>query len=200
MDRFALFQCFWNRFIENYRKYYAVRAYVTVDEQLIPFRGRVPSANIRQKTGKILNEIVSYEVVSNWLYIRSGHNYKACPTQDAKVIKGELSWQNMSSLLFANLYTTGINAILEPVLHCQLVYQHQTCGWSLAETDDKGTFFCHFEWKCSICTTDTTYLHTWGCCTEMNVCVECNFCTQIACPFYKNSFYFAINRRPCLFL
>ena len=36
-DKFAPFRCFWNRFIENCRKHYAVSAYVTIDEQLMPF-------------------------------------------------------------------------------------------------------------------------------------------------------------------
>ena len=39
-DKFAPFRCFWNRFIENCRKHYAVSAYVTIDEQLILFRGQ----------------------------------------------------------------------------------------------------------------------------------------------------------------
>ncbi|XP_018600224.2 piggyBac transposable element-derived protein 4-like [Scleropages formosus] len=39
-DKFAPFQSVWNAFIENCRKNYMVGAYVTIDEQLIPFRGR----------------------------------------------------------------------------------------------------------------------------------------------------------------
>ena len=39
-DKFAPFRCFWNRFIENCHKHYAMSAYVNIDEQLIPFRGR----------------------------------------------------------------------------------------------------------------------------------------------------------------
>ena len=39
-DKFAPFRCFWNRFIKNCRKHYPVSAYVTIDKQLIPFRGR----------------------------------------------------------------------------------------------------------------------------------------------------------------
>ena len=36
-DKSAPFRCFWNRFIENCSKHYAVSAYVTLDKQLIPF-------------------------------------------------------------------------------------------------------------------------------------------------------------------
>ena len=39
-DKFAPFCCFWNRFIKNCCKHYAVSAYVTIEKQLIPFRGR----------------------------------------------------------------------------------------------------------------------------------------------------------------
>ena len=39
-DKFAAFRQMWEQFIDNCRKHYAVGAFVTVDEQLIPFRGR----------------------------------------------------------------------------------------------------------------------------------------------------------------
>ena len=39
-DKFAPFRCIWKRFIEKCFKYYAASAYVTIDEQLIPIRGR----------------------------------------------------------------------------------------------------------------------------------------------------------------
>jgi hypothetical protein len=40
-DKFAPFCEMWNFVIDNCRKNYAVSSYVTIDEQLIPFRGRV---------------------------------------------------------------------------------------------------------------------------------------------------------------
>lgn len=39
-DKFAPFRSLWNAFNENCRKNYNVGPYVTIDEQLIPFRGR----------------------------------------------------------------------------------------------------------------------------------------------------------------
>ena len=42
VDKFAPFRELWNLFIDNCKKCYAVNSYVTTDEQLIPFRGRVP--------------------------------------------------------------------------------------------------------------------------------------------------------------
>ena len=39
-DKFAPFRRMWEQFVENCRKCYVVSAFVTVDEQLIPFRGR----------------------------------------------------------------------------------------------------------------------------------------------------------------
>ncbi|MBN3292163.1 PGBD4 protein, partial [Polypterus senegalus] len=39
-DKFAPFQSFWSAFIENCKKNYVVGDYVTIGEQLIPFRGR----------------------------------------------------------------------------------------------------------------------------------------------------------------
>ena len=39
-DKSAPFRRMWEQFIENYRNYYAVGAYVTVYKQLIKFRGR----------------------------------------------------------------------------------------------------------------------------------------------------------------
>ena len=48
-DKFAPFRCFWNRFIENCRKHYAVSAYVTINKKLIPFRGQ---SGFRQSMSK----------------------------------------------------------------------------------------------------------------------------------------------------
>lgn len=39
-DKFVPFRSLWNAFVENCRRNYHVSAYVTIDEQLIPFRGR----------------------------------------------------------------------------------------------------------------------------------------------------------------
>ena len=59
MDKFAPFQCLWNRFTENCHKHYAVSAYVTIDEQLIQFRGQCGYCQYMQKNLK-QNEIISY--------------------------------------------------------------------------------------------------------------------------------------------
>ena len=39
-DKLAAFRQMWEQFIDNCRKHYAVGAFVTVDELVIPFRGR----------------------------------------------------------------------------------------------------------------------------------------------------------------
>lgn len=42
LDRFALIRELWEKLIENFQKWYTPGSYITVDEQLVGFRGRCP--------------------------------------------------------------------------------------------------------------------------------------------------------------
>ena len=73
-------------FIENCCKHYAMSAYVTIDEQLIPFRWR---CGFRQYMPKKPDK---YGMKLFLMFVLRVILSMACPTQDAKMIQEELGW------------------------------------------------------------------------------------------------------------